>query len=90
MRVGEERMRRVSRMPRLKSVIVAVAGLGIVLVGALGLLLGYRLITGRGLGFGLWRVKHLGLALLDSRSVIATSEGGRLVAIGVVSEVGLD
>ena len=75
MRVGEERMRRVSRMPRLKAVIVAVAGLGIVLVGALGLLLGYRLLTGRGLGFGLWRVKHLGLALLDSRSVIATSEG---------------
>lgn len=48
----------------------------IVVLGlAFGLLLGVRLLTGRGLGFGLWRVKHLALAILDSGSVEADNRG---------------
>lgn len=39
------------------------------------LLLAYRLATGQGLGFGLWRVKHLGSAILDSSSVKANNRG---------------
>jgi len=36
---------------------------------------GVRVVTCRGVGFGLWRVKHLALAILDSRSVRASSRG---------------
>lgn len=36
---------------------------------------GFRLLTGRSLGLGLWRIKHLGLALLDRKSVTNLSHG---------------
>ena len=69
-------MGRVSEMPnRAKITIAALAAAGAVLALAVGLYFGFRLITGRGLGFGLWRVKHLGLALLNSRRVKASGDG---------------
>jgi hypothetical protein len=58
-----------------KRAITTVAGLGILLALTLSLLMGFRLVTGRGLGFGLWRVKHLGLAVLDSSSTAGTAHG---------------
>ncbi|MBN2391123.1 MAG: hypothetical protein JXR84_10375, partial [Anaerolineae bacterium] len=36
---------------------------------------GFRLLSGRGLGFGLWRIKHLGLAIFDSSSIKAKNYG---------------
>lgn len=52
-------------------VVWAILAVGVVVVGYVGV----RVITGRGVGFGLWRVKHLALAVLDSRSVKASSRG---------------
>lgn len=60
---------------RRKKIISAFIVVGISLVLAFGLLIGFRLLTGRPLGFGLWRVKHLVLAILNSQSVAATTHG---------------
>lgn len=60
---------------RVKGVIAAIAGFGILLALAFSLLVGFRLLTGRAVGFGLWRMKHLGLAVLDSSSVTGTAHG---------------
>jgi hypothetical protein len=58
-----------------KMIIFAFIVVGISLVLAFGLLIGFRLLTGYPLGFGLWRVKHLGLAILNRQSVAATTQG---------------
>lgn len=60
---------------RVKGVVAVLVVPGIVLALTFGLLLGFRLVTGRALGFGLWRVRHLGLAVLDSSSVDQTAHG---------------
>ena len=75
--LGErEAMSRKSAIPRpVRAIVVAIAVLAIVAVLALGSILGVRFLRGRGLGFGLWRVKHLGLAVLDRQSVVAKSNG---------------
>lgn len=49
--------------------------IGGVLALAFAAVVGFRLVTGRTVGFGLWRVKHLGLAVLDSGSVAGTARG---------------
>lgn len=60
----------IGRLLRSK-IVWAVLAVGVVAVGYVGV----RVVTGRGVGFGLWRVKHLALAILDSRSVEAGSRG---------------
>ena len=64
-----------NKISRTKKNITPVVTVIVVLGLAFGLLLGGRLLTGRGSGFGLWRVKHLALAILDSRSVTAGNQG---------------
>jgi hypothetical protein len=60
---------------RARRFAIAGGAIGAIAVLAIGSLLGFRLLTGRNLGFGLWRVKHLGLALLDRQAVRATANG---------------
>lgn len=61
-----------SRARRFALAVGAVSALAVLAIGSL---LAFRLLTGRNLGFGLWRVKHVGLALLDSQAVRATASG---------------
>jgi len=58
-----------------KKIVVAVAAVGAVIVLAFGLWLVVRLATGRDLSFGVWRIKHLGLAIFDSSSITAENRG---------------
>ena len=60
----------IRRLLRSK-VVLAVLIIGVVAVAYVGV----RVATGRGVGFGLWRVKHLPLAILNSRSVTAGNQG---------------
>ncbi len=67
-----------SMTPRVstpKRIMILIATAAAVVVVDLALVIAFRVVTGRGVGFGLWRVKHLALAILDSRSVRATSQG---------------
>jgi hypothetical protein len=54
---------------------VAAIALVVTLVLMLVIQQGFRLLTGRSLGLGLWRIKHLGLAILDHKSVIDLNHG---------------
>jgi len=63
-----------TRVPRRVTILNVIITVAAVLGLALSLVAGLRLLTGRGLGFGLWRVKHLGLALLDRHSITATTQ----------------
>ncbi len=47
----------------------------IALILMLVVLQGFRLLTGRGLGVRLWRIKHLALAILDHQSVTHLNHG---------------
>lgn len=60
-----------SRTGRTKKNITIVAAMGIALALALGFLLGVYLLTGRDWGLGLWRVKHLVLAIFNGGPVTA-------------------
>jgi hypothetical protein len=64
-----------NKIGHTKKIVIAVAVVGAALVLAFGLWVAVRLVTGRDLGFGLWRIKHLGLAVLDSSSVTAENRG---------------
>jgi len=61
---------------RTRTTIAVIAAVVAVAALACGALLAFRYLTGRGLGFGLWRVKNLGLDILEHRGRMATTEGG--------------
>ncbi len=64
-----------SRTGYTKKIITIVTAMSIVLALASGFLLGVYLLTGRDWGLGLWRVKHLVLAIFNSDSVTANNRG---------------
>lgn len=68
-------MNKNSPMAARARVVRVMIALPIVLVLLFALLLVYRLVTGQGLGFGLWRVKHLGLAVLGRKAVLELNHG---------------
>lgn len=58
-----------------KTIRVAVMGLIVTVILVLVVQQGFHLLSGRGLGLGLWRIKHLGLAILDRKSVTTLNYG---------------
>lgn len=82
-----------------KTIRVAAIALIVTVILMLFVQQGFRLLTGRSLGLGLWRIKHLGLAILDHKSVtnlnhstyanvifLHHSTGGNLISQGGVRE----
>lgn len=100
--VGESVTSRSRTGERVKRVVAVLVVPGIVLALAFSLLLSFRAVTGRGLGFGLglWRARPVALAVLDHGSVTAHSRseftnvvflhhstGGALIHEGGVREL---
>lgn len=71
-----------------KTIRTLVIALPVALVLMFILLLVYRFVTGQGLGFGLWRVKHLGLAILGRNAVTDLNHGAYTNVIFLHHSVG--